>query len=172
MVIHTTPTAEETTSLSGLARRFLDEADGSTYAATQALQAKIASDKALRAAIASEAIMAATYAAVQKEVRQDRRSIWESAGSPQRSKTGVAALAEGIRNSLMDFPLSGGVRLRDATREEVEAQSSLYASVARDTGHKARWLALIAGRINPGQKVGSALTEADLKAAHEEATNA
>lgn len=166
-------------SIHDFAREFLDEEGGLTGPAIERLKAAIRDSDELRTLIATDAIMAYAALHIQAQMRGDREAIWAGAARradpnapPPKSKTSVSALANGIRGSLMNFPLAGGVRLRDATREQVEAQASLYDSASRDMGHKARWLAAIAARVDPGQRVGEALTEDVIDALHGETSNA
>lgn len=158
-----------------IAREFLVDAGGLTSVAIERLQRLIQEDEVLRVSIAADAIMAFAAMNVQKEMRADRAAIWANASKPgdtTKPKTSIAALANGLRDSLMNFPLSGGIRLKDATREQVEDQARLYAAASRDMGLKARWLTAIAQRVQPGQRVAEVLSEADVTALHGEITNA
>lgn len=155
-----------------IAREFLDDAGGITSVAIERLQQLIREDEALRIAIAADAVMAFAAQHIEKKMREDRAAIWTRAaqkGEVTKPKTSVAALANGIRESILNFPLAGGIRLRDATREQVEEQAQRYAAASRDMGHKARWLSAIAQRVEPGQTVGECLSEDDALALHREA---
>lgn len=163
-------------TLNDLARDFLDDHGGRTGPAIDALQSLILSDEALRLSIATEAVMTLAALKVQAEMRDDRSKVWNAAnmraaGTAPKAKTSIAALANGIAASLMNFPLAGGVRLGDATREEVLAQAGLYAKTAADMGHKARWLEAVAARVAPGQKVRDALNDEALTSLQVEAAN-
>jgi len=165
---------ERAKTIHEIAREFLDDAGGITAVAIARLHDLIREDEALRLSIAADAVMAFAAQKVEAKMREDRAAIWANAarkGETTKPKTSVAALANGLRESLMNFPLAGGIRLRDATRAEVEAQAALYASASRDMGHKARWLAAIAERTPEGARVGDALTEAEVTALHGEATD-
>lgn len=159
-----------------LAREFLDDHGGRTAPAIADLQALLANDEALRASVATEAVMIVAALKVQHEMRSDRAKVWgaanaRAAGSVPKAKVGVVALANGLAASLMNFPLAGGLRLGDATREDVLAQAAMYASASRDMGHKARWLEAVAARVAPGQKVREALTSEALSSLQAEAAN-
>lgn len=162
-------------TFSDIAREMLDDAGGDTSVAIDRLQARIVEDKALRLSIAATAINFLAEQRITKAMRDARRIIWSAAApkaSATKPKTSVSALANGIRSSLMDFTLAGGLRLRDAMRPEVEAQAQFYASTSRDTGHKARWLTAIATRMTDGAKVSDALSDAEVVALHQETANA
>ena len=162
-------------TFSDIAREMLDEAGGDTSVAIARLQARIAEDEALRISIAGAAIRVLVAEGVTLKMRLDRKTIWDNAtkkGDTPKPKTSVSALANGIRESLLDFPLAGGKRLRDAVREEVEAQAQLYAATSRDAGHKARWLTAIATRMDDGATVSDAISEAEVVALHQETANA
>lgn len=164
-------------TLSDLAREFLDDHGGRTGAAITALQDLIRNDEGLRLSIATEAVMTLAALKVQEQMHRDRAKVWDAAnaraaGAAPKAKTSIVALANGLAASLMNFPLAGGVRLGDATREEVLAQAGMYAATAKDAGHKARWLEAVAARVAPGQRVREALTDEALSSLQEEAANA
>lgn len=62
---------------------------------------------------------------------------------------------------MMDTPLFGGKRMRDATVEEVRESARRYALLAEDTGRKARWQELVAEAAEKkrAKTIGTALTE-------------
>jgi hypothetical protein len=153
-----------------IAREYLLDAGGDVASATRRLIRRLDDDAELRAAIATAAVEYYAASIVEDEMRAERRAVWAEAGRTNRPKTSVTALANGIRRSLLDFPLAGGKRLRDATRDEVIEQAQLYAAQARDMGFKARWLELIGARVDDGRTVGECLTEADALALREEAS--
>lgn len=172
-----------------IAREYLDNAGGITAVAIANLKAAIRNDDALLDLIATEAVMPWAAIAVQDEMRADRAAIWHNARNraqieerraalPQKGqttapKTQVASLSNGLRDSLMNFPLAGGQRLRDATKEEVAQQAALYRGQSHALRVRAVWLSKIEASLAPGQKVGDALTEADVVALQNEAqTNA
>ena len=165
-------------TLGELAREFLEDAGGHTLPAVERLQALIATDDALRLSIAEAAI--AEYAArrVAAVMMADRASVWaaaerRTAGLPTRPKTSIAALGNGIRESLLNFPLAGGLKLRDATRAEVSTQAQMYAAHGADMLHKARWLEMIAARLpDDAARVGDVLTSGEVETLQAETANA
>jgi predicted NBD/HSP70 family sugar kinase len=168
---------ERAKSLGELAREVLDDEGGLTAPAIARLQAMIAEDEALRLSIAASAI--AEYAACRMAsmMMNDRAAVWNAAerrvaGLPTRAKTSVAALGKGIRESLLNFPMAGGLRLRDANRAAVSAQAQMYATHGADMMHKARWLATIAARLpDDDATVGEVLTDGEVETLQAETAN-
>lgn len=158
-----------------LAREVLDDEGGMVAPAVLRLKSLIASDDALRESIAEAAINEYAQRRVANAMIGGRRAVWTAAerriAAP--AKTSVAALANGISASLLNFPLAGGLRLRDATRDQVSGQAQMYRAMGSDMLHKARWLALIAARLPDDETaVGAVLTTADVEAMQAEAANA
>lgn len=142
-----------------IAQEYLTEAGGDTAAATRRLVLRLRDDEALRTAIAKEAIEAFAYLLVEQKMRNERMAIWTANSRAATPKTPVSALANGLVRALLDFPLAGGKRLRDATREEVLEQARIYTATARDASQKALWLRMIAARTQEGMRVGDCITE-------------
>lgn len=165
MNAHAETTATDAPSLGAYARTILSEVDGDVAEATTRLRLLIATDAALQAAIAADAIAAFAARAVVTAHLNDRASVW-SAGQKRASRpnVGLVHLATGMKESLLNFPLAGGRRLRDATRDEVSAQAALYATTGADMMHKARWLGRIADLMDDGQTVAEVITDAQADA--------
>jgi hypothetical protein len=118
------------------------------------------------------------------EVMSDGKSgvrdrVWNGGGGVGSSAGKVAMRAE-LRNSvvalatsnLMLFPLKSGLKLGDATRGEIVETADHYAKLAKDTGHKSRWLTLIAQSLGDGEKVSDKFTEERLAELKREAEHA
>lgn len=158
-------TPPTTLTLSQLAREVLTEADGDTETASEALTNRLLEDRSLLQSVISQAVADAVAYRVRYSMRSERAWIVRQATRPPAapshgSKDDVIALAKGLAASLLDMPLARGVRLRDATREQVQEQADMYAAQASDMGHKARWLNLIAQAIPADSTVGDVLTDA------------
>lgn len=154
-------------SLISLAREYLAEANGDTDAAAAELGDYLTGDPVALRSVLDEALSLAASEVVTSEMRRVRNSLWQN---PQ-PKTSVLSLANGIANSLLDFPLAGGIRLRDATKEQVAEQAHLYRTHGSDMIRKAGWLDAIAKRVPEGTTVGEALTESDVLDLHKKATS-
>lgn len=159
--------AQQTPSLSSAARACLKQSDGLVAPATELLLSQIEADPDLREAIAAQAIESLAAETVAKQVRDERAATW--AGRNNAPKTNAGHLRNIMERYLLDFPLAGGLRLRDATRDAVESQALLYETAAQDMSRKGRWLRLIAAKVPEGRKVGDCLTEADVRAMQEDA---
>lgn len=165
-------------TLSSLARENLLLSDGDVREATDSVIARLRAEPDLLAAVSQRAVEMAASEYVSHAMRNERQAIFAGAtprtnlpGSAPQTKTGVAALANGLTRALLDFPLSGGQPLREATREDVETQARLYGTAARNMRTKAIWLSAIAEKVPEGVTVGEALTEDDAEALLKEARN-
>ena len=76
------------------------------------------------------------------------------------------AMAENERRSFLDYPIAGGLLLRNATKEQVERQRDEHSILARANHCKAAWFARIAEMVPANKTVGQALTEAQVRAAY------
>lgn len=155
-----TVSENEEITLGGLARETLTKADGDTEKATDLLTKRLLKDRPLLRSIIHGAIRDAVVYRTNMAMRGDRyRIVHAVPASPPPGREAVEALASGIRNALLDMPLAGGLRLRDANREQVSEQANRYAALAKDTGHKARWLTLIAQSVPDGKLVGDVMND-------------
>lgn len=165
----TTPPVDK---LRSAAPEFLEKADGDVLKAASAMCSKAMSDPDFLRGHYERALYVASYEAVANVVRRDRAQIW--ALTPEdiaRRRTQVEALASATAKSLLDFPLPGGKRLAEATREEVSVASEFYGAQARDMGRKSVWLRLVAQSLPDGAKVGDALTASRLEELRAEASH-
>ena len=159
-----TPVPAKSPSLYDLARRHLDDAGNDVAEATEALVDLLCDDAATLRSVLRPVIEEAARTTVGDAMRAERKAILGSYKSrtDAAGRAAVAALASGITRSLLDFPLAGGVRLRDASRTEVEEQAGLYEAFASDQARKARWLRAVADRMGTARKVADALDEATI----------
>ena len=152
-------------SLYELARQELSEADNDVRVASDRLVESITSNENLLRATIRQVVEEAARTVTGSVMRSERFAIFHAATrSPQAGRAAVAALAGGIATSLLDFPLANGIRLRDATREQVEAQAGLYSASAADANRKAAWLRAVASKMGGAAKVADALKEEDVVA--------
>lgn len=158
---------EEKPTLRTIARGALIKCGGDANRATKAVVMMLKRDKALLQSIVSEAIQIAAYEATQGAVRHLRQSTILSASE---GRARVSALAGGISSSMLDFPLANGLRLGDATADQVFAQVHRYEEAGADMMRKARWLRLIAQSIPPGKTVGAIISDARANELWKEAT--
>jgi len=147
---------EEQVSLRALARQALKDAGGKTKLAIDALTAQLMNDKRLMREVVAEAVVIASDDLVQHSMRATREAVVVSAA---KARNGVAALANGIKFSILDFPLAGGVKLRDATPAEVTEQIDRYEAIGRDVTHKARWLRLVVQGVPRDRRIGDVISD-------------
>lgn len=155
------PNLEPEVTLSSLAREHLAKNGNDTEKAVKTLMARLRKDAGLLRALIEAALRSAIQYQVEHSMRSKRAAIIRAAGAnPGPGRAGVIALAQGIAASYLDMPLANGRRLRDATRDEVTAQSDRYGAASRDMGHKSRFLRLIAQSVPGNRKVGEVITDA------------
>jgi len=147
----------------------LANAGGDVSAATTALVTRAMTDSAFLREHFDYAIRAACYSAVASCVRQQRRAVWSTIQpTTEERRAQIAALAAGVMRTLHDFPLPGGKRLGDATREEVVAAAEFFGRQARDMAWKSRWLAHVAQALPPGRKVSEVISAERLEELRQE----
>ncbi len=139
-----------------LARAALVECDGDVDRAIAVVTERLLSDVVLLRVLIEPAVRSAASTNVQGAVRAERASIIRRAAN--RPALNGAAIMQTLRSNLLDFPLAGGLRLRDATRADVLAQVDRYASQASDLSHKAAWLRAIADATKGRKRVGECVT--------------
>lgn len=155
------------------ARRALDDAKGDTREATRMLEEAVRQSRKLRDLLTEPLIGNACYDAVRGQVRADRRASWNAPAptatvTPAKVDTSsrVVHLATG---TLLMFPLPGGKRLGEATREEIGTAAAFYEGQSNDMAHKARWLRLVGQHLKGEKKVSDVLTDARLRELQQEA---
>jgi hypothetical protein len=153
-----------------VAREALDIAGGNALKATELMVERVESDGRLYRLLMDPLVRLACYNVVSQQIRSKRKAVYKTKQpSKKKAKASVAALAAG---NLLDFPLPGGLRLGEATRNDVAAAQAFYASQASDMGHKARWLGMVLHALPKGKKVKDAITPAKLEAFKVEAEHA
>jgi hypothetical protein len=167
MVLNAKPRADDSDdqvaplTLSALAKQALAAARGDTRKAREALRRRLLKDRALQNSILDGAIRDAVVYRTEHAMRHDRAAIFHAhAQLVQHGRNDVIAQARGISSALLDMPLAGGLLLRKANRDQVSKQAIFYAALSRDTGHKGRWLSLIAQSVPDGKLVGDIIDDA------------
>lgn len=145
----------ERVTLWSLAKSALDACGGDRKAAMTNLRELLRNDSRLLNEVVADVIMQIGRNAVSEVNNQTRRRLMTQASL---QKDNVIALAAGIGASLLDFPLSCGVNLRDATPDQVAEQIQIYDSKTRDMSHKSRWLRHIIQGVPKDKKVGEVLS--------------
>ena len=159
-----------TQTLGDLARQALAFTKGNTEKAVKRILRLLKNDEKLLESVIEAAVNDAVYHRVQSSIRHQRSVIerdidrQNAAATIDRGRDKQRAELSGsiIASCLLDMPLAGGIKLRDAGHAEVMAQIERYEQLAGNMSHKARWLRLIAQSVPtwpPGKRVGSLITE-------------
>ena len=160
-------------TLSELARDALEAANNDTAAAAKTLVARVIQDPMLLRHVIEEAVRVAVSTQVNTALRSDRASILRSVTAPPANKPRLdgAAIQAVLMRNLLDFPLAGGLLLRDASKSDVLDQVERYSKQAADMNHKARWLSRVADAIPAKKRVGQVMTAEQLNAIYDEESN-
>lgn len=148
-------------TLAQLSREAVDAAGGDTKVAEDQLTNQLYKDADLLRTIIRAAIRDAVAYHVQHELRADRGKLIRALFRPVDTRAAVTALGEGMTPVVLalDFQLANGLKLRDAMREDVDAQAERYESFSRDMRWKAKWLRKIAEIVPDGTRVGDAIDD-------------
>lgn len=153
------------------AKTALDQAKGDVREATKILEDSVRNHRQLRDALTDPLIANACYGAVRAVCHVERRKVW----SPPVQRfvktqvTGAHRVVQLAAGTLLMFPLPGGKKLGDATRDEITTAASFYESQSGDMAQKARWLQLVAQSIPANKKAGEVLNEKRLRELQKEA---
>ncbi len=149
--------AADLPTLSTLSRDALDRHNGIIDGAVTDVAALLRQDAKLLRSVVEAAIRDALTYRASLIMRHDRAAIIHRATN---ERANVVALARGLSASLLDMPLAGGARLRDCDRSFVQREAERFDGLARDCGHKARFLTHIAQSIPDGKTVGQVIDDA------------
>lgn len=154
---------QEEVDIGEYARMALQKTQHNASAATKLLESWAQNDPNLKDALITPLIRGACYDAIRAVFRVDRKRIWttvdHSTDSPGSSSRRVEHLAS---SNLMMFPLPGGKRLKDATREDLLFASDFYTKQGRDMLTKARWLTLVSQHMTGKKRVSDVMDEKKL----------
>lgn len=167
----TKPEADDALTISATARTALEKANGDVIAATELMVGWVKKDPTLYKPLMDPLVKDACYDVIRSACQRERRAIWQmKQPSAEDQRNRVVALAGGTANTLLDFPLPGGLRLRDAKRDDVTAAAEFYGRQSKDMGAKAKWLQLIAQHVPAKKTVREVMSDARLAELREEAT--
>lgn len=156
-------------SAPSLVTRAWNESENSIEDAVDILFDCVVEDKEFLADKMPEILRTWCREQISSHVSRVRLTAWTA---PNYSKTAKSDRVRNlISNLLMDFPLIGGKRLGDGTKEDVLASAAFYSEQARILSHRGRWLNAVAQKVKGNSTVSQVLTEADLRDLQEK-TNA
>lgn len=165
----TTLTKDRPVTMADLAREVLDEVGGDKSAAIAELEHRLASDKALRRALVASAIDTCVRVSVNLKTMAKRSRIAMAAQREGAGQAGVQALAAGMANSLLDYPMSDGTPLRNANRDQIAVTRDNAATRARTLSHRSRFLSAVLDLVPVQGVAGDVLDEATAQQLWEEA---
>lgn len=159
-----------TTKFNELVRSALDQNDNDIHGAARTLLEWSNIDPSVSEMIWNELVPRLLLQCCRDEIRDQRTRIAESYvkerftkdhSTPPQEETSKR-LSAGRKAMFMNWPLPDGRRLKDVRGEELNEVISMYDRQAKEMSRRARWLRLIAQRVQ-GQTVGEAMEEQDLQ---------
>ena len=149
----------EKTSFHKAAETAYAEAGGNLDEAERLLRERIRADEDLMAQAAAAACRPKIQAFIEADRgRITRRAPHNPANRQDADGRDPRVQALGNAELWMDFPLRGGLRLRDADRSTLEEAAAGYEQQAKVLARRGRWLRRIAEAVPGDQLVGQALT--------------
>ncbi len=125
--------------------------------ASQAVQDAVAADDDLRREFVERALPGFAYDLVSETFRKMRRAI---VTVRQDTSQGGLRLLQ-TTDSLLEFPLWDGTRLKEATRVQVIETAEKYESQATTMAHRGRWLRAVAAKAtNDDERIGDVVDAA------------
>lgn len=177
MNIHTRPEEHKVGILNQLVSDALDAHDGDVRKATSFLTNKLMRDKTALAEVLNEVIFNAAQHLVNIKNLAARALVCRTADAVMREKASgewngpqVVERVVSARGGLLNFVLSGGLRLADATTKEIRAQRDDYRLRGRDMSRKAEFLDSVAKKLPEGKKTKSVFSNDDLQKLWERAS--
>ena len=145
-------------SFRNYAKEAMQKADGNVAEASKILEKTCRQNTEAWLSVTEPVLSSACYNAVRGICQEERRAIWYS---PNYSAGGNGDRVVNHAKSLMDWPLPGGMRLRDAKANDLIAAAEFYRKQAQQMFDVAGFLEKIAEKVGR-KKVENALTEAEL----------
>lgn len=153
--------------VTALAKACIAEA-GNVQDATAIMRERLLADDRMYREAMDPMVAARAYDLVRSVCRAERRMIWTApnytpAGNGERVITAARA-------SLLDMRLPNGLRLADATANDLMDAMGFYQRQARTMDHMARWLEAVARKVK-NKRVGDVLSDAALRKMQEQTDN-
>lgn len=143
---------EDEPSVGVLANQAMADSGGDIKKAAANLERLAAANPPIWFALTENLLSRACYDAVRGVCRQSRRAIWTA---PNYDKGGNSDRLKSFSVSIMDWPLPGGMLLRNANKEDVLKAAGFYSTQAKSMSSVAAWLMLIGkrvGKVTVGEK--------------------
>jgi hypothetical protein len=174
----TPPKQKAADTLEDMIERAYEANLNDTKAAARALEGMILANEEIFFEVMKPHLYGICYQMLMNGNKHGRDAVWRerSKSLSPVSRAALTGSRERVINlamsNLMLFPLPSGMKLGSATRAEIAAAADHYAKLSADTGHKARWLTLIAQALGDGEKVADKFTEERLAELKKEAEHA
>jgi hypothetical protein len=165
-------TPQKPITIHDVARDCYQAARGDVKRAAKIMQRQVSNNRELLSQLSEEFIRFTCVEATGQIMRSERLKTWlppnyDKGGNGHR----ITDLVTGNRAMMMDFPLPSGKRIGDAVASEVRDAAAFYGKQAKDMGHKARWLSLVADCVAKNKTVRESLTEKKLRELQQESIN-
>lgn len=142
-----------------IAQEMMLEADGDVLEATAMLEELARQDVEVWQAVTDGLLRTACYDACRSICRSERRTIWHTSGY---DAGGNGERIKSHSSSLMEWPLPGGKRMRDATKQDLIDAAGFYAMQASQMAAVSDWLGRVASKVK-SKTVGETLTDKQLR---------
>lgn len=151
-----------------LAYAALKANDGDVEKSKAYLDRRLQAEADLRRTVIAQILDYAIGQRVQQAMRDKRRTLVHAVTTASVNQDYGAqrerylSLAEPIRESLMDFTLRGGLKLRHANRDTITQQTDFYEKQSNTMAQTARWLRLVLQGLPENKVVEHVYTESRL----------
>jgi len=121
-------------------------------------------DESLRSAFVPLLLSIATREGLRSVRHRERKALISAASYRAQQDKGSAQLAAAMeeQRTLLDWRLSSNRRLGDATREDVEAEATMYESQAAACSVRGAWMRRIAEALQEGEVVADRFAPEEL----------
>lgn len=146
----------EKISLNELAKICLERADGDWRAAADEMAVHVNSDDPLFRELMEPLLAGAVWDKIRYTAGRHRRSFHRHATAPKApSNDGIKAVSQ----RWYDYPIYGGVRLGDATKEDIKAAIEGYTIQEQSNRQRREFMERLHKKVPKGKQVRQVLSE-------------
>lgn len=147
-------------SVGTLAERCLESCQGDWKKAAAKMEREVRSNAGLYSELMDPLVSGAVWERVRQAARSQRRSFHNAATAPKSPKNdGLEAVAQ----SWYDYPIYGGVRLGDATREDLQSAIDGYRMHEQSNRMRREFMERIYAKLPDGKRVRETLHESEIE---------
>lgn len=141
----------------------LEQSNGDPKKASQLMRERLDSSDNLRDAVTRPLIDGAIWTLITKAMRQTRSNYFKQTNNERQGlavvRTGGTKGIEAVSaRNWYDYPLAGGLKLGDATKNDVNEQITIHLREVETNRQRAEFFKRIVDRIPDGKKVREVLT--------------